>query len=564
MTTEEIDRLNHEFWETRRNDFVAIYAQCMDLLREAKNNNYPKGVAAAHRTLGYCYWRFSDFAKAMTHSTKALHIYEQLEDFKGQADCINNIGAVYMFQNKGEERLQANIQCLELRERIGDLKGISGSQNNIGESYFELKQFDKAEEWYKTCLNNHNGENYVWDMANLNLGILYLEKENFPKANHHLELGVQLSIKNGDNVVLCDSKYYLALLAVKENKLNKAMSFLSESIQISEQNRLKSELQRAMLLQSEIWEKKDKLAESLASYKAFHTLYSEIFNEDNDLKIKNLEHKYEMDRVQVERELEFEKNAALQEVNKHLVDSIVHAKRTQSALLGNMKGVSDSGLKYSLSFLPKDIVSGDFYWTYRKDNFLYAAVIDCTGHGVSGAFLTVLGISYLNDIMLGSKYPKPNEILSQLVAKLKSDLKANTNFRDGMDASLVRIDLNTKEASWSGAMRPMWILKNDGSLEEWKGDRQSICYTEETPKFTEVNTQLQKNDRILLFTDGYTDQFGGKDDKKIKSRGLRNLLRENTMATAKELGGILQNFFDDWKGDQIQIDDMCFVVLELN
>ena len=176
MTSNEIDKLNHEFWETRRNDFVAIYAQCMYLLREAKKKNYQKGIAGAHRTLGYCYWRFSDFAKAMTHSTKALNIYEQLEDFKGQADCINNIGAVYMFQNKGEERLQANIQCLELREKIGDLKGISGSQNNIGESYYDLMQFDKAEEWYKTCLENPNGENYVWDMANLNLGIIYILK----------------------------------------------------------------------------------------------------------------------------------------------------------------------------------------------------------------------------------------------------------------------------------------------------------------------------------------------------------------------------------------------------
>ena len=352
------------------------------------------------------------------------------------------------------------------------------------------------------------------------------------------------------------------MIKSKENELDEAISFLNESIKISEQNRLKSELQRAMLLQSEIWEKKGALDEALASYKAFHRLYSEIFNEDNDLKIKNLEHKYEMDRVQVERELELEKNEALQEVNKHLVDSIVHAKRTQSALLGNMMGVSDSGLKYSQSFLPKDIVSGDFYWTYRKDNYLYVAVIDFTGHGVSGAFLTVLGISYLNDILLGSKYPKPNEILSQLVAKLKSDLKSNTNFRDGMDASLVRIDLTNNEMKWSGAMRPMWILKNEGKLEEWKGDRQSICYTEETPEFTEVSLTLHKNDKVLLFTDGYTDQFGGKHDKKIKSRGLRNILLENKTASAQELGGLLQNFFDDWKGNQIQIDDMCFVVLE--
>ena len=144
MSITEIDELNKIAWEQRRTDL----RQSFDLAIKSKDASdileYKKGIADSSKVLCYCYWRFSDYSLSLTHSLKALKIYKELNALKDEADTLNSIGAVYMFQNEHAKRLDCNLQCLQIREKVGDKEGVAGSQNNIGETYFEMGDADNA------------------------------------------------------------------------------------------------------------------------------------------------------------------------------------------------------------------------------------------------------------------------------------------------------------------------------------------------------------------------------------------------------------------------------------
>ena len=214
-------------------------------------------------------------------------------------------------------------------------------------------------------------------------------------------------------------------------------------------------------------------------------------------------------------------------------------------------------------FKPKDIVSGDFYWALEKDNFLYLAAADCTGHGVPGAFLTLLGTSFLNEINAIDKILSPAEILNQLRNKIVKELGSSGKTRDGMDISLIRIHLKTYETLWAGAYNPLWIYKPDGELIEFKADKQPVGYSEITTDFKDNHYQLSKGDMIYLFTDGYADQFGGNVGKKFKYRQLKDRLLQIKNLAPEEQKKKLNQYFEDWQGNLEQVDDVLIIGIKV-
>ncbi|MGZ3866883.1 MAG: PP2C family protein-serine/threonine phosphatase, partial [Bacteroidia bacterium] len=265
--------------------------------------------------------------------------------------------------------------------------------------------------------------------------------------------------------------------------------------------------------------------------------------------------------------IEVQRNLAM-EKQKEILDSIRYAKRIQDAVLKEQEHISTHLPPHFVLYEPKDIVSGDFYWSLEKDRYWYLAVADCTGHGVPGAFLTILGTSFLNELNAADAILTPAEILDKLRSRIIKELSITNNgvneTKDGMDISLARLDLQTNELMWAGANNPLWIInKEKTELSIIPSHKQPIGFYPTITAYPNHTLQLSKGDAFYLFTDGYADQFGGEKGKKFKYKKLQELLlsiRNETLECQKE---VLSKTFMDWKGSYEQTDDVCIVGVRL-
>ena len=257
-----------------------------------------------------------------------------------------------------------------------------------------------------------------------------------------------------------------------------------------------------------------------------------------------------------------------------LKSSIRYAKKVQETILPESQLVKKYFLESFIFYRPKDIVAGDFYWmhtfvandsTNEQPHVLFA-VADCTGHGVPGAMVSLLCYNALNKAVKEENITVPSKILDR-VAELVEEAfnKGDKHLNDGMDISICCLNTNTNMLQWAGANHPLWILKSSKILEV-KPNRQPIgcCDFRVKTPFSLHELQLEKNDTIYLFTDGFIDQFNGKTNRKLMKSGMKELILEmsklNTMDEQREK---VISFFDSWKADTMQIDDVCVVGLKI-
>lgn len=251
--------------------------------------------------------------------------------------------------------------------------------------------------------------------------------------------------------------------------------------------------------------------------------------------------------------------------NRNITDSLLYAKRIQEALLP-----SDDTLRNLLTnsftlYKPKDIVSGDFYWINEKDEKLFLAVVDCTGHGVPGAFMSIIGVELFDNIIDDQGITEPENILYEMNKgisyTLSKDEKNRWSIKDGMDMALCVIDKKKKELKFAGAFRPLYLLR-DNKIEEIKGDRFSIGSHDDLKDVKEITKRtfaLEEYDMVYLFTDGYADQFGGPEGKKYKYRRFRHLLLTIYKLPVEQQQYYLRKSIEDWMGDKEQIDDILIL-----
>ena len=215
-----------------------------------------------------------------------------------------------------------------------------------------------------------------------------------------------------------------------------------------------------------------------------------------------------------------------------------------------------------LLWRPRDIVSGDFWWMTEKDNKVILAAADCTGHGAPGAFMSMLGVSFLNEIVNKLKSAEANIILNELRNHVKTTLKQTgkqDEAKDGMDIALVIIDYENMTMQYSGAYNPLYLIRK-GELIETKADKNPIgIYIKEKDSFTKHEIDLQKGDTIYIFSDGYVDQFGGERMDKFKSKNFKQLLLDNQHLSMEDQKELLNVTIDNWRGKIDQIDDIIVI-----
>ena len=256
-----------------------------------------------------------------------------------------------------------------------------------------------------------------------------------------------------------------------------------------------------------------------------------------------------------------EQKTHIEKQKKELTDSIEYAKTIQDAVISKPQNINNYLKEYFVVFLPRDIVSGDFYWLGEVDGKFVFSVADCTGHGVPGAFMSMLGIRLLNEIVLEKSNTSPDEILNQLrdgvIQALKQDADTSDS-KDGMDISLCVFDPKDMVIHFAGAYNPLWLLR-DGELIVYKGDRMPVAIYDRLAPFTAQEIACQPGDQFYLFSDGYSDQFGGDDMSKFKPKRLRELINNIAELPYDEQKSEILDVFYSWKGENDQIDDVTLM-----
>jgi serine phosphatase RsbU (regulator of sigma subunit) len=294
------------------------------------------------------------------------------------------------------------------------------------------------------------------------------------------------------------------------------------------------------------------------------------------------------EEIETQLEMVINQKNTIEVQQYHILDSIHYAKRIQTAILPPEAVLSNTLSDQFILYSPRDIVSGDFYWHAEKDNKVYIAVADCTGHGVPGAFLSILGISYLNEIVNKTNSQNTSEILGKLRESLISSLHQKGEegeAQDGLEVALCILDLDKKTLQYSGANRPLYLVRKVNNKQEKtekndvkgriinSGDFQMIIYKPDNmpigiyddtvQSFTKNDISLLAGDSIYLFTDGYVDQMGGPDRKTFRVKYFRELLFKIQEKSMNEQGSILAEKIKEWRRDINQTDDILVLGMKI-
>jgi serine phosphatase RsbU (regulator of sigma subunit) len=266
-------------------------------------------------------------------------------------------------------------------------------------------------------------------------------------------------------------------------------------------------------------------------------------------------------------------NTLLKDQNKiislkkeEIEQSIQYAKGIQSGILPD-KNILDAIIPNNFIFyLPKDIVSGDFYWFQKIDNVFYIAAADCTGHGVPGALMSVVSIDKLNQALFEQRLTEPEAILSAINQSIKLALKQNdgkNNQKDGLDIAFIKYEPELNRITYAGANRPLWLIRNE-QLEEFKPTKMAIAgHSPNEQVYTQISIELKPSDQLFLFSDGYADQFGGDSGKKLMTKKLKDILLNNSKLDIASLSNAIETHFYDWKKNHEQVDDVLVIGLKV-
>lgn len=249
--------------------------------------------------------------------------------------------------------------------------------------------------------------------------------------------------------------------------------------------------------------------------------------------------------------------------NNRITESINYARKIQLAINPSEADLQACFSESFMLYLPKDLISGDFPWLYKTGDYIYIAAVDCTGHGVPGAMMSMIGNLLLNDIVNNDGVMLPSQILNHLHHAVVKTLKQNvqdSNSNDGMDIGITRINKVTKEVLYSGAHRPLFLLKNN-IVEAYSGDKFPIggMHYKGQNSFTDQSINCDKGDSIFLFTDGFPDQIGGENGKKLMTKNFKQFLETINASDMNHTKSMLFDFYSEWKGMHKQVDDILII-----
>ncbi len=577
VSIENIDELNKRAWNIRLSDLRTSWKLANDTERFSILPPYQKGLAESIRTQGYCLWRFGNYSQSLEKSMIAMEIFHSMNDKKGESDTLNSVGAVYMYQGDNESRLKCNLLCLQLRKEINDLDGITSSENNIGETYMEMGNFEEAEKWFVKCLNNINSTIPTQSWAYHNTGIIFFRKKQFEKAIEAYNKSLRLSDSVNYEVLSVSTNLHISKALIESGNFSDEVEiYLNQALSAAFKSGISEEIHLIYLTFSELEEKRGNTARAYDWFKKYHFAYENLFNESSNQKLTNIQSQYEIEAIRKEADFERTKHLALKKLmeqidaqkneitqkNLEITDSIKYASRIQYATLTTQEYIQKFlPFDFFIFYKPKDIVSGDFYWAIRKENKFYIAVCDSTGHGVPGAFMSLLNISYLNEAINEKNILEPNLIFEYVRGRLIENLTQKEQ-QDGMDGVLLCIDYSTRTITYSASYNAPIIIRGSTVIKT-VADRMPIGKGIKKEKFKNYVMDAIKGDMIYLYTDGFADQFGGPKGKKFKYKQLRELMCSTSRFPLNQQSGEFNKTFEHWQGLLDQVDDVTCIGIKI-
>ncbi len=577
---------------------VKYYEQSLDIVKELDDKNEE---AILHEKVANIYLEQNEFEKAIESYKQTLKIDEELKDEKKTGATLNNIGVAYHTIGKYNDAVNYYEKSLDLNQKAGDKMQISIALNNIGNVNYDWKKYSKAIEFYEKSIEIKEDINYkigqaisLHNIGNAYKGLKkYNQAINYYKQSNNIAKEINSQEVQARNFKAFSEVYslvkdyknaykYQRLFTESKHTIKDEKSQMFEGVR-----RERTAADKILIASLRHQIQRQKL---LAEYEANQRM--------KEIEIKNLEIKSQneqLKRMRLQISLAFvliiacviftilifnqyrqkkkaniiltEKNELISFQKQQITDSIRYASRIQKAVLPPEEYVKKIIPQHFILNKPRDIVSGDYYWTTQLGSESIIAVADCTGHGVPGAFMSMLGISFLNEIVNKSSNAKSHEILNQLREHVMNSLHQtgkDEETKDGMDIALCVIDTKKKELQYSGAHNPLYLIRSD-ELTEIKADKMPIGISMRyTQPFKNNKMKLDPGDVLYIFSDGYCDQFGGESKKKFGVRRFKEFLLEIHHEPMNKQCEKLDQQFLEWRGMYDQLDDVLVVGIKID
>jgi serine phosphatase RsbU (regulator of sigma subunit) len=521
--------------------------------------------------------------KSIDYAEKALKLNKKnIASQTIEGNLYNTLGSAYYMIGDYKKSVKNYEKELDIIEK-SELDAIIMKANYNIATIYEILKNDKAEDYFLKSLvlaQKIKSDDVILKIYE-QLAVIYSKKDYEKSVYYFIKYfdakNVQTKQKNeilaSQYDEILTQKKDINILEVNEKELIKDTTQKSlEIISLDELNRLQ---------QTDIKQKGTIIRQGriiifvsvsisiliLFFLGLFYRLFIRVKKLNLILNQKNGEINKHMTEIKNKNKEITAKSEILTQQKKEITDSIVYASLIQKAILPSPEIISEHFVEHFILYRPCKIVSGDFYWFRQIKNLLFVVAADCTGHGVPGAFMSMLGISLLNDIVNRSNVNHPHETLNELRKRIKKSLHQTGQSgerQDGMDIAFCMIDLETNTVEYSGAYNPFYLVRNN-ELIEFKANRMPIgVYPKDDQDFVTTTINLQPNDKFYIFSDGYVSQFGGMNGKKFKTTQFREILirhYDKSMTSQKEL---LEEALDGWQGEMDQVDDILVIGINID
>ncbi|NQX99204.1 MAG: tetratricopeptide repeat protein, partial [Flavobacteriales bacterium] len=525
------------------------------------------------------------------------------------AMMLNRIGTIYTSQDNIEKGFEYYQQSLSIYQKLNEHQQISNPLNNLGSYYKDKEDYPTALNYYEQSLlidiKNKNQQGIATVQSNI--GGIYVVQEKYSQALIVFIKGLKISEELGDKNLIALLLNNIGQIYYLQGDYKSAYFNVSSALKIAKEANYLGRINASSFLLSQIYNDQKDPENALKMYKIYTYTKDSMTNKSIKIDAIKQQSKYEYEkqkavddaindkqkqkqeiityaigfgltlvliflifvfnRLQVTRKQKIIIEGAhkeLSEKNKEILDSITYAKRIQNAILPTDNLVKELLKDSFVLYKPKDIVAGDFYWvkTLPTGEIIFS-VADCTGHGVPGAMVSMVCNNALNRSIkeygltnLGEILDKTREIVIEEFS-LEGDVENKEDYvKDGMDIALCSLQGDTLQ--YAGANNPLWIVR-EGEVIITKANKQPIGSFRSSEPFIVHTIELQKEDVIYIFSDGYADQFGGEKGKKFMAKAFRKLLISIQEKTMSEQQKILNDSFESWRGSLEQVDDVCII-----
>jgi serine phosphatase RsbU (regulator of sigma subunit) len=577
------------------------------------------GIASSYSGIGSSYYMLGDYQKAIDYYFKALKIDEEVNEKFGISKIQLNVGCVLFTQGRASEALSYMEKSLKTKLEINELEGVSYVYLNMAAVYNEKKEYPKAIE---CCLNAIDAAEKAQSSEALftsyiNLGGIYNAQDRPDEALACYLKAYKDSFKTNNKVNMIAVTAGIGNCYEQKKDYNSAIEYYKKAFQTSQEINYKAGIKEAYVNLSLLYEKLGNYKEALTYDKLLSAIKDTLLNEESMKQTAELNTRYETEKKEKEillltkdqqlkdktlkeqrlvrigliiglglfltlsfllfNRYRFKQKANVllekqkQEIhqkNIFITDSIDYAKTIQEAILPDTDKLNAFFPQHFILYKPKDIVSGDFYWIGKKDDQLICAVADCTGHGVPGAFMSLLGHNILENVIQQETSIDPGSILTALnkeIVNRFSKGKEQETVKHGMDIALISMNLATQQLQYAGARNSLYLIRNK-VLTEMKADKRStgiVAKDHIEVSYTNNTYDLQKGDLIYLFSDGFPDQKGGPEKKKFYYQPFKDLLLSISGFSVEEQKQRLNVAITNWIGTDEQIDDILIMGIHI-